>query len=46
MAQVGIMIELMERPNNVKNPFTPFAIMDYRDIRKRFGVELRAGINN
>jgi hypothetical protein len=29
----------MERKNNAKNPITPFAITDYRDIKKRFGIK-------
>ncbi len=29
----------MTNSNNVKNPITPFAVTDYRDIRKRFGIK-------
>ncbi len=29
----------MGRPNNGKNQITPFAVTDYRDIRKRFGIK-------
>jgi hypothetical protein len=29
----------MERKNNAKNPITPFAITDFRNIRKRFGIK-------
>jgi len=29
----------MESQNNDKNPITPFAITNYRDIRKRFGIK-------
>ena len=29
----------MRRENNDKNPITPFAITNYRDIKKRFGIK-------
>ena len=29
----------MSRKNNDKNPITPFAITNYRDIKKRFGIK-------
>ncbi|TKJ35677.1 MAG: hypothetical protein CEE38_13770 [Planctomycetes bacterium B3_Pla] len=29
----------MQRQKNDKNPITPFAITNYRDIRKRFGIK-------
>jgi len=29
----------MERKNNAKNPITPFAITDFRNIKKRFGIK-------
>ncbi|MBM4305159.1 MAG: DUF87 domain-containing protein [Deltaproteobacteria bacterium] len=29
----------MFKPQNDKNPITPFAITDYRDIRRRFGIK-------
>src|SRR4030043_1215157 len=29
----------MTKSNKGKNPVTPFAITDYRDIRKRFGIK-------
>jgi hypothetical protein len=29
----------MDEKNNGKNPITPFAVTNYRDIRKRFGIK-------
>ena len=29
----------MQSENNDKNPITPLAITNYRDIRKRFGIK-------
>jgi hypothetical protein len=29
----------MSKSENAKNPITPFAVTDYRDIRKRFGIK-------
>ena len=29
----------MSKSENAKNSITPFAITDYRDIRKRFGIK-------
>ncbi len=29
----------MFKPENDKNPITPFAVTDYRDIRRRFGIK-------
>jgi len=29
----------MSRLNNDKNPITPFAVTNYRDIRQRFGIK-------
>ena len=32
-------LDFMFRSGNAKNPVTPFAITDYRDIRERFGIK-------
>jgi len=35
----GLLFKYMEKFKNKNNPITPFAVTDYRDIRKRFGIK-------